>query len=286
MTALLKRNLKLYFRDKVNLMFSMLAVFIVLALYMLFLGNMWGDAATRELPYFNVLLHNWLTAGKLAVAAVTTSLGAFGVMIDDRTRRIGKGFYASPIKRCQITSAYILNAFFVGAIMTTITFIPLKFYSIWLGGAALTVFGYVQMLALILLISFSSTAMVCFIATLTKTRNAFSTIGTILGTLIGFLLGIYLPIGELPAGVQRAIMLFPPSHGAVLLRQTLMHTPIQRSFDGIPVQYLEGFQEFMGIAYRFGDFEITPLMSIAILAASAAVFFGLAVMNMRTAKVQ
>jgi len=284
MTALLKRNLKLYFRDKVNVMFSMLAVFIVLALYMLFLGNIWGDEATRELPYFNVLLHNWLTAGKLAVATVTTSMAAFGVMIDDKTRKIGKGFYASPVKRWQITIAYILNAFFVGVIMTTITFIPLTLYSLWLGGAPLTVLGYLQVLGIILLISFSSTAMMCFITTLAKTRNAFSTIGSIIGTLIGFLLGIYLPIGELPTGVQTAIRLFPPSHGAVLLRQTLMSAPIHVSFEGVPVHYLEGFQAFMGITYRFGDFEFTPLISVAMLVASAMLFFGLTLLNMRKIK--
>jgi len=286
MTALLKRNLKLYFRDKVNLMFSMLAVFLILALYMLFLGNVWGGTEIRALPEANVLMHNWLTAGKLAVATITTSLGAFGVMIDDKTRKTGKGFYASPVKRWQITSAYILNAFFVGAIMTTITFIPLTLYSVWLGGTPLTVLGYLQVMGIILLISFSNTAIVCFVATAVKTRNAFSTAASIIGTLIGFLLGIYLPIGELPNGVQTAIKLFPPSHGAVLLRQTLMEAPMQVSFEGVPAQYLEGFQEIMGITYRFRDFEFTPLISVAMLLASAAVFFGLTLLNMRKMKVQ
>lgn len=40
MISLIKRNLKLFFRDKTSVFFSLLAVFIIIGLYVLFLGNM------------------------------------------------------------------------------------------------------------------------------------------------------------------------------------------------------------------------------------------------------
>ncbi|MCL2286913.1 MAG: ABC transporter permease [Firmicutes bacterium] len=285
MKVLLKRNMKLYFRDKRNLSFSLLAIVIILILYIVFLGNVWGNTEIRSLPEYYVLRHNWLTAGKLTVATITTSMGALGVMIDDRTKKIYKGFYASPVKRWHITGGYILNAFCIGVIMTLTLFIPLTIYSAILGGTPLTIFQYLKTLGLVLLISFSNTAMVCFIITSITTRNAFSTASSIVGTLIGFLLGIYLPIGELPNSVQTVMKLFPPSHGAALLRQVLMRTSIQTSFYGIPTNYVEEFRELMGVALYFGNFEVTALFSIAMLIVSAAIFYGLTLLNMRKVKV-
>jgi multidrug/hemolysin transport system permease protein len=40
MINLIKRNLKLFFRDRTSVFFSLLAVFLIIGLYVLFLGNM------------------------------------------------------------------------------------------------------------------------------------------------------------------------------------------------------------------------------------------------------
>lgn len=286
MKTMLKRNILLYFRDTKNLLLSILAVFIILTLYIVFLGSVWGNADIRALPEYTVLRHSWLTAGKLAVATITTSLGALGVMIDDRTKKINKGFYVSPIKRWQITGGYIINAFVIGVIMTLIMFIPLAAYSVILGGAPLSILQYLKILGLILLICFSNTAITCCIVTTLKSRSAFSTVSSIVGTLIGFLLGIYLPIGQLPNGVQTVMRVFPPSHGAVLLRRVLMETPMTASFYGIPTSYVDEFRELMGVTFHFGNFEANVLFSIGMLVVSAAVFYGLALLNMRRMKAQ
>jgi multidrug/hemolysin transport system permease protein len=39
MSAMVKRNLKIYFRDKASVFFSMLSVIIIFALYILFIGD-------------------------------------------------------------------------------------------------------------------------------------------------------------------------------------------------------------------------------------------------------
>ena len=44
MLAFANRNLKVFFRDKTAVFFSLLAVFIVLGLYVLFLGDAWADS--------------------------------------------------------------------------------------------------------------------------------------------------------------------------------------------------------------------------------------------------
>ena len=281
MTVLLKRNIKLYFRDKSNFFFSILAIIIIIALYVLFLGNVWGDAALRAMPGADVLRNSWLAAGLLAVATFTTPLGALSVIIDDRTKKIYKAFYASPVKRSDISAGYILSAFSVGFIMTVITAVAWMGYIAFINDGFFTVSVYLRLVGMIILSNLANTALVFFVVSFLRSHSAFNTVSAALGTLIGFLMAIYLPIGVLPEGVQTAIKLFPPSHGAVLFRQIIMEIPIQVTFDGVPASYVDGFKDMMGVVYRFGDFEVTPIVSIAALAISAVVFFGFSLVNLR-----
>jgi len=281
MNIFLKRNIKLYFRDRTNFLISLLAIVIVIALYALFLGNVWGYYGIMDLPEIEILRDSWLAAGILAVATITTSMGAFAVIVDDRTKKINKGFYASPVKRSHITAGYILSAFSIGVIMTIITAIPLGIYILARGGQALTLTAYLQVIGIILLSSLSSTAIVCFIVSFLRSHSAFTTASTIVGTLVGFLMGIYLPMGVLPEAVQTVMRLFPPSHAAALLRQAIMDGQMQRTFENAPVEHLEYFQEVMGVTFQFGDFEVTPFISVMVLLASGVVFYGLSLLNMR-----
>ena len=284
MRTLLKRNIKLYFRDKINLLLSLLAIFIIIILYAAFLGNVWGTEITWALPdtEADVLKYSWLTAGILAVATATTAMGAFSVVVNDRVKKIHQGFYASPVSRRSITSGYVLSAFIIGVMISLVAFALLSIFIIFIvGGEPLAPLGYLHAVGIILLSSLTNTAMVCFIVSFLKSHGAFTTASTILGTLIGFLMGIYLPIGALPETVQTVIKIFPSSHAAVLLRQILMDEPMQLSFADIPPEQLESFQEMMGITYQFGDHEISSLVSIIILLGSALVFYGLSLLNMR-----
>ena len=98
MKALIERNLKVFFRDKASVFFSLLAVLIIFLLYMLFLGDVWQQnlpkvAGTRA------MMDSWIMAGVLAVTSLTTVMGAFGTMVDDRQNKIVKDFSASPVSR-------------------------------------------------------------------------------------------------------------------------------------------------------------------------------------------
>jgi len=284
MRTLLKRNIKIFFKDRVNMFFSLLSIFIIIGLYIVFLGNNWRTALMADLADADVLLYSWLAAGIVAVATITTTLGAFSVIIDDRIKKIDKGFYASPINRKSIVTAYLLCAFIVGMIMSIITFVLFSLYILYIGGSLLSLVDYLQVLGVLVVSTLSGTAMVCFIASFIKSSSAFTSISTILGTLVGFLAGIYFPIGVLPESVQTVIRLFPPSYGAMLLRRILMENPIENSFYGIPIEYVEEFRETMGIVYMFGDFKVTPLISVLILLGTAVIFFGLSLLSMRKMK--
>ena len=127
MIAFTKRNVLLYFRDKTAVFFSLLAVFILIALYVFFLG----DLTSKGLPDFpskKLLLTSWFIAGILAVTSMTTTLASFGILVEDRANNRIMDFYASPISRAKLVGGYISSALFIGFIMCTLTFIVANIY--------------------------------------------------------------------------------------------------------------------------------------------------------------
>lgn len=280
MSILVKRNLKLFFRDRSAVLFSLLAIFIIIALYAVFLGDVWLSDSMSDIQNGDILMNTWLVAGLLAVASVTTTMGAFSVMIDDKVKKIDKDFYSSPINRRCITGGYIGSAFLIGVLMSLVTVLVAQLYIIFSGGTWFAPTVYIKVVLLVLFTTYVNTSMVCFIVSFFKSHSAFSTASTIIGTLIGFLTGIYLPIGALPESVQMIIKIFPVSHAASLLRQVLMESTLQTSFDGIPVNYLDEFKEYMGVTFQFGGNVVAPWVSILILAGTAIAFYVLSLLNM------
>jgi multidrug/hemolysin transport system permease protein len=110
MRYLLKRNLLIFFRDKSSVFFSLLSVFIIIGLYVLFLGDMIVQGMS-DMPGARFLMDSWIMSGLLAVTPITTSLGAMGTIIVDKKYGLYKDFAVSPLKRSTITGGYVVSAF-------------------------------------------------------------------------------------------------------------------------------------------------------------------------------
>lgn len=276
MMAFVSRNLKVFFRDRASVFFSLLAVFIIIGLYVLFLGDVWAQNLP-DMPGAKSLMDSWIMAGLLAVTSTTTTMGAFGTMVDDRSHKLIKDFNASPIRHSQVAGGYILSSFAIGFIMTLVTLVLAELYIVGGGGAWLTFGALSKVLLLLLLSALCNTAMIAFLVSFFKSNNAFGTASTIIGTLIGFLTGIYLPIGILPEGIQLIIKIFPVSHAALLLRQVMMEAPMQAVFAGAPAEIMEEFQQEMGVVFKMGDTVMTAWTSILILLGATLAFYALSI---------
>lgn len=273
------RNLKVFFKDRSSVFFSLLSVFIIIGLYVLFLG----DVMVSSLPDISgarFLMDSWIMAGMLAAATVTTSMGAFGIMVQDKERKIVKDFAASPVSKTKLVGGYIFGTLVVSLIMSLLSFLLAELYILSGGGALLSPISALKTLGLIVLNTLCSSSIVLFLVSFFKSNNAFATASAILGALIGFLTGIYLPIGQLPEAVQLVVKLFPVSHGAALLRQAMMEAPLAASFSGLPAEASADFKQAMGVQLFFGDTAVSPLGGIIVLLATALVFYGLSILNL------
>jgi multidrug/hemolysin transport system permease protein len=285
MINLIKRNLKLFFRDRTSVFFSLLAVFIIIGLYVLFLGNMMVKNF-KELLGDNArfTIDSWVMAGLLSVTSITTTMGAFGTMVEDKTKKISKDFSSAPLKRSQLAGGYIMSSFIIGVIMSITALVVAEIYILTGGGKLITLVPLLKLFGVMMLSVFAGSSMVFFIASFFKSNNAFATASTIIGTLIGFLTGIYIPIGSLPSAVQTAIKIFPISHAGALFRQVMMAVPMSIAFKNAPVQAVTGFKQAMGVVFYVGGKELSPLINILVLVATGIVFYTLAVIRISIKK--
>ncbi len=273
------RNLKMFFRDRASVFFSLLAAFIIIGLYILFLGDML-QSGMQAVPGARFLMDSWIMAGLLSVTSVTTTMGAFGIMVTDREKKSSKDFAASPVKRSTLAAGYIVSSFLIGLLMTLVTLVLAEVYITAYGGQILSTTSLIKLFGVMLLSVMSSTAMVLFLVSFFKSNNAFATASSILGTLIGFLTGVYIPLGQLPEAVQSIVKFFPVSHASLLFRQVMMDAPLQAAFAGAPAESVSGFKSMMGVSFQIGGTEVSMLASALVLVGTTVVFFLLSTWNL------
>ncbi len=283
MINLVKRNLLIYFRDRSTVFFSMLSVIITFGMYIFFLGDLY----TSSLSGMNgtrFLMDSWIMAGILGVTSITTTLGAYGNMIDDEIRSKTKDFYSAPLKRSVIAGGYILSSFFIGFIMTLLALVCAEVYIVLGGGEILPIITIIKLIGFSLISVLSSSSFILLIVSFIETPSAFSVASTIIGTIIGFLCGIYIPIGSLPEGVQWIIKFFPPAHSASLFRNLMMEVPMRMAFDDNHIEFLDKFKIEMGLQYKIGSYTTDTMFSIILLVVSAIIFYSLGILIMSRKK--
>lgn len=270
--SLIVRNLRLYFRDKASVFFSMLGVILIILMYVLFLGamveNYAGESAGEDARF---VTDSWVMAGVIASATMTTALAGFGVMVDDKSKKISRDFQVAPIQRWKLVLAYVIASMTIAVIMSMITFLLAEFYIVSFGGEFLSFEKTVQVFLLMLLSVASSSAFVFFLTSSLKSPNAFGTLSSLIGTLIGFLTGVYVPIGQLPTAIQYVIKVFPLSHSAAMLRQVMIDA-------AVPLEYLPmQMKETLGIVFTYGSFEMPFYGHALVLVGTFVLFFGLSI---------
>ena len=276
MIDMLARNLKIYFRDKSAVFFSLFGALLIIGLYALFLSDTMTD--TIELDKGGkFIMNSWVMGGLIAAATATTGMGAYGVMVNDKENKNYKDFYASPVKKSKIVASYLLDAICVSTIMTLITFVLAELYIVANDGDWLSFSQSLKVIGVILLTVLSSCAIVCFICSFLNSSQAFSGCSILVGSSIGFLTGSYVPIGSLPKGVQNILSILPCTHAAALLRQLMTETPIKDGLAGSPKEYITGFKEEMGIVLKIGDYTCTATTHILFIVGSAIIFYILSI---------
>lgn len=278
---LTKRNCILYLRNRSAVFSSMLTMIIVIAVMLVFLGDMnisgitsgfFGDSVTDEMTKnAENYVFWWTVAGVLSVNSLMVVLTVLSPMIADTENGIIHSFYTSPVSRWKISAGYVLAAWICSSAFAVVTMLGAVII------AAITGFDITfKDIAMSVLYAsanaFMYAGMLYLIAVFIKNTNAYSGFGTTIGTLCGFMGGIYLPAGSLPDGVLSVLKCLPVLHGTALIRQSLTNEAQKTLLSGMSEEYFEALENEMGVKIAFGDFVLNSQTELAILLICGIIF--------------
>ena len=247
MLELIARNRKVYTRDRLAFFMSSLSVIILILVYQVFLGQIQIDAIKEALNSDTAstdtiqMVNYWLISGLTTIISMTSTLGAFGVMVSDREKKLSEDFKVSPVSNFKVELAYAVFAILFGIIMTM--FSCVFAIGIFNGFSSLLDYSltdYLSIFGVTSLGTILSAAIILPILTFIRTSS-------IVGTFIGFISGVYLSTGSVGETLQQVMTWFPLTQVNALLKQILMKDAISKVFDHAPSTVITNYKESYGI---------------------------------------
>lgn len=273
---IVKRNVKMYFKDKGLFISSLITPIILLVLYATFLAKIYKDSFTGALPegmevadkLINGCVGGELLSSLLAVCSVTVAFCSNIIMIQDKYLSGIKDFNISPVGRSTIAAGYLAATFISTLIVCFIT-CALGFAYLAVTGWYLSFSDVLLILLDVILLSLFGTVLSSIIFTFLSTQGQASAAGTIVSAGYGFLCGAYMPISSFGAGLQKALGFLPGTYGTSLVRNHSLNGVFsEMSKIGFPSEVVEGIKDSIDCnLYFFGNkVEIWQMYLILICA--------------------
>lgn len=277
--ALARRNLLCYLRDRQSVVFSLMAVLIVVLLYLLFLRNMLIESYP-DMDGMDHLIDAWVMAGILGIVPVTASAGSLQTMIEDRVSGRDRDVAVTPMSRWEVALGYVLSTFASGLVMSALALVICVAYLAAVG-CPLSATGLAGCAVLLIPSALSGSVIIYAIVSFIRSTGAFSGFFTVVSVLIGFLAGIYMPMGTMPEAMQVVGTLVPASHMAALFRDLLCSEAMDSVFAGASQSAIDVFRTDMGFDLSLGGFGFTETGSLLYVLAVTLVFLVIAVVAVR-----
>lgn len=283
--AIVGRNLRLFFRDRGSVLFSLLGALIVFLLYALFLSDLQARSISMSFPDSDesdvrAFVDTWMFAGIIAMTSMTTSLGALGVFVDDAATGRFRDFMVSPIRRWQLVLGYLIATVVVAFVMTmTVLGVSLAYLFV-VDGVVIGIPHLARTVAWIALSCVAFAALWAFVASFIRTTGAFSGLSTVVGTVIGFLAGAFIAVGLFPPVVRDVVTALPFAQSAMLMRQEFTVDSLA-ALVGDHGEASRALSEFYGITIVLGDVMVTAPLVITLLSVYTLVFTTLAAWRIR-----
>lgn len=284
MKHLILRNIKLYFRDRLAMIFSLMSIVIMLGLYICFLADVMLEGELEALENGKHILNLWLLAGLLSIASMTTTFASYGIMVHDISNGIMKDFLASSVPRWKLYVSYIITSWLIGMMMSMLTLLIGEFYLFSSGGQLLNVYEMISVCGVMVISVGAGSSISFLLASFLSTSSAFANASTLLGTLIGFLMGIYIPIGTLPDFAQTIIRFFPMSQGCSAYRQVLVQKPLHAAMENAPSKLLFHVESELGITLSYGSITLNLFQNLVLLGGVMVVCYGISMVCLRLRK--
>lgn len=277
--SLIKRNIKLFFKDKGLVIGALVGPIILIVLYFTFLNDVYRDTFKSFIPegtsnkIINDIVNGELISSILAVSCITVSFCSNFLMVRDKVNNARSDLLVSPVK------SYVLAlAYYIATVISSLTIcyialgISLVFvaFSHWFFTAS----SLLMLLLDVFLTVLFGTALSSIINFFLTSEGQISAVGTIISAGYGFICGAYMPINSYNSGLKNVIMFTPGTYCTSLIRNHSLAGAFKEMSDW-PIETIKSikdgidcnlclFDKQISIAGMYGIVLITILVLITI----------------------
>lgn len=284
--SLIKRNTKLFFKDKGLFFTSLITPLILLVLYVTFLGNVYHDSFAAAFPegikvpekLLDAAVGGQLISSLLAVCCVTVAFCSNMLMVQDKVTGARKDLTITPVKNTTLALGYYIS--------TLVSTLAICLVAAGAGFLYLGNVGWYLSGKDVMLISSDVFLLVMFGVALSSIINFFlssqgqiSAVGSIVSSMYGFLCGAYMPISQFGEGLQNTLAFLPGTYATSLLRNhTLRGVFAELEAENYPEEIIEILKDVIDCNVYFFDNKVELQTMYMILGGSVILLVGIYVL--------
>ena len=261
---LIKRNIKMFFKDKGLFFTSLITPLILLVLYVTFLGNVYRDSFESAFPegmeipgkLLDAAVGGQLISSLLAVCCVTVAFCSNMLMVQDKVTGARKDFMVTPVKGTTMALGYyvatMVSTLLICLVATGAGLLYLGKVGWYLSGSDVALL----LLDVFLLVMFG-VALSSIINFFLSTQGQISAVGSIVSSMYGFICGAYMPISQFSEGLQKALSFLPGTYATSLLRNHALRGVFEGlKEDGYPKEVIEILRDVIDCNVYFFDEKV------------------------------
>ena len=271
--TLIKRDIKIFYRTKSNIFFSLLSLLILVVLHFVIFRQVYTDNWVNiiaQIPglyvqrtYLQWITDNLIFSAIIPIGAMTISLTTLGLIVADRETNTLSDFLVSPISRSKLMTSYLASSFIVCFVILSGFVIFFQVFFLIAYGTSFTLLQVGMIfLAMVGSLIFANVFTLLILSFL-KTQQSMSAASAIVGVMSGFVTGAYIPLGMFGETASNVFSALPFAQITTLSRGAFLHnlesvTPL--THDMISGEIARGF----GIELWLGSTHIPTWGVIAI----------------------
>lgn len=282
--ALVKRNTKLYFKDKGMFFSSLITPVILLVLYASFLKSVYDDSFRSALDaagvsisdsVINACVGGQLISSILAVSCITVAFCSNLLMIKDKTSGARYDLTISPISLGTLGLSYYLSTL-LSTLIISVTALAVCLVYLAAVGWFMTAGDVLLMLLDVFLLTMFGTALSSCVNFFLSTDGQASAVGTIVSAGYGFICGAYMPMSSFGAGLQNVLSFLPGTYGTSLIRNHAMQGSLKEMEQlGFPAEVISAIRDSVDCNLYFFGNKVELGTMYLVLCASILLFIGI-----------
>ena len=279
--ASVKRNCKVFFKDKGMFISSLITPIILLVLYVVFLAKVYRDSFLSALDgapapdkLVNGFVAGQLCSSLLAVCCITVAFCSNLLMVQDKVTGVRGDLLITPASRSTHALGYYLSTAASTMVVCILALCGGLIYiacSGWYLSFGDIMLSFVDVILLVLF----GTALSSVVNFFLTSQGQMQAVGTIVSAGYGFICGAYMPISQFGSALQKVLCFLPSTYSTSLIKNHAMRGVFaEMSSSGFPDGVVSDIKKSVDCSFEFFGRDVSVTAMLLVVAVTVILLVG------------